>query len=256
MGRGRVEMRRIENKISRQVTFSKRRSGLLKKAHEISVLCDAQLALIVFSTKGKLFEYSSHDMDMILERYERYSYAERHHQLPISDPQQPGSSWTMECPKLMSRIEVLQRNLRNLVGEEIDPMSLRELQQLEQQIDTALKKVRSRKNQLYNESISNLQKKERSLSEQNGVLTKKVKQNEKEVSTGNVNEKQPMLHLHPLTIGNAFQQHRGQMMNENENEGEGEGGVVQVQRQEEPPATTTTTHFPAWMLPYLGHQNS
>ncbi|CAN1244282.1 Agamous-like MADS-box protein FUL-L [Linum perenne] len=255
MGRGRVEMRRIENKISRQVTFSKRRSGLLKKAHEISVLCDAQLALIVFSTKGKLFEYSSHDssMDMILERYERYSYAERHHQLPISDPQQPVFS---QCPKLMSRIEVLQRNLRNLVGEEIDPMSLRELQQLEQQIDTALKKVRSRKNQLYNESISNLQKKERSLSEQNGVLTKKVKQNEKEVSTGNVNEKQPMLHLHPLTIGNAFQQHRGQMMNENENEGEGEGGVVQVQRQEEPPATTTTTHFPAWMLPYLGHQNS
>ncbi|CAN1319926.1 Agamous-like MADS-box protein AP1 [Linum perenne] len=115
----------------------------------------------------------------------------------------------------------------NLVGEEIDPMSLRELQQLEQQIDTALKKVRSRK--------------ERSLSEQNGVLTKKVKQNEKEVSTGNVNEQQTMLHLHPLTIGNAFQQHRGPMMSENENEGE--GGVVQVQRQEEPPATTTTTHF-------------
>ncbi|XP_062149453.1 agamous-like MADS-box protein FUL-L isoform X1 [Alnus glutinosa] len=51
--------RRIENKISRQVTFSKRRTGLLKKAHEISVLCDAEVALIVFSTKGKLFEFSS-----------------------------------------------------------------------------------------------------------------------------------------------------------------------------------------------------
>ncbi|CAN1142427.1 hypothetical protein LINPERPRIM_LOCUS26019 [Linum perenne] len=60
-----------------------------------------------------------------------------------------------------------------------------------------------------------------------------------------------MLHLHPLTIGSAFQQHRGPMMNENENEGE--GGVVQVQRQEEP-AATTTTHFPAWMLSYLRHQ--
>lgn len=59
MGRGRVQLRRIENKISRQVTFSKRRSGLLKKAHEISVLCDAEVALIVFSTKGKLFEYST-----------------------------------------------------------------------------------------------------------------------------------------------------------------------------------------------------
>ena len=59
MGRGRVQLRRIENKISRQVTFSKRRTGLLKKAHEISVLCDADVALIVFSNKGKLFEYSS-----------------------------------------------------------------------------------------------------------------------------------------------------------------------------------------------------
>jgi hypothetical protein len=60
MGRGPVQLRRIENKINRQVTFSKRRNGLLKKAHEISVLCDAEVALIVFSTKGKLYEYSSH----------------------------------------------------------------------------------------------------------------------------------------------------------------------------------------------------
>ncbi|KAL9149117.1 hypothetical protein ABFS82_12G089900 [Erythranthe guttata] len=59
MGRGKVELRRIENKINRQVTFSKRRAGLLKKANEISVLCDAEVALIVFSHKGKLFEFSS-----------------------------------------------------------------------------------------------------------------------------------------------------------------------------------------------------
>ncbi|KAB1211426.1 Agamous-like MADS-box protein AGL8 [Morella rubra] len=65
MGRGRVQLKRIENKISRQVTFSKRRTGLLKKAHEISVLCDAEVALIVFSTKGKLFEYSSESRILI-----------------------------------------------------------------------------------------------------------------------------------------------------------------------------------------------
>lgn len=59
MGRGRVQLKRIENKINRQVTFSKRRSGLLKKAHEISVLCEAEVALIVFSTKGKIFEYAT-----------------------------------------------------------------------------------------------------------------------------------------------------------------------------------------------------
>lgn len=59
MGRGRVQLKRIENKINRQVTFSKRRNGLFKKAHEISVLCDAEVALIVFSHKGKLFEYAT-----------------------------------------------------------------------------------------------------------------------------------------------------------------------------------------------------
>jgi hypothetical protein len=51
MGRGKVELKRIENKISRQVTFAKRRNGLLKKAYE--------LALIIFSSRGRLFEFST-----------------------------------------------------------------------------------------------------------------------------------------------------------------------------------------------------
>jgi MADS-box transcription factor len=59
MGRGKVVLERIENKISRQVTFSKRRNGLLKKAYELSLLCDAEVALIIFSSRGKLFEFCS-----------------------------------------------------------------------------------------------------------------------------------------------------------------------------------------------------
>lgn len=59
MGRGKIEIRKIENPISRQVTFSKRRKGLLKKAHELSVLCDAQIGLIVFSERGKMKEFCS-----------------------------------------------------------------------------------------------------------------------------------------------------------------------------------------------------
>jgi hypothetical protein len=57
--RGRVELRRIEDRTSRQVRFSKRRSGLFKKAFELSLLCDAEVALLVFSPAGKLYEYSS-----------------------------------------------------------------------------------------------------------------------------------------------------------------------------------------------------
>ena len=59
MGRGKIEIKKIENANSRQVTFSKRRSGLLKKAHELSVLCDVEIALIIFSSTGRLFEFSS-----------------------------------------------------------------------------------------------------------------------------------------------------------------------------------------------------
>ncbi|XP_016442369.2 agamous-like MADS-box protein FUL-L isoform X1 [Nicotiana tabacum] len=177
MGRGRVQLKRIENKISRQVTFSKRRSGLLKKANEISVLCDADVALIVFSTKGKLFEYSSESsMESILERYERYSYAERKLNANDVDPME---NWTLEHPKLMSRIELIQRNIRHYTGQDLDPLSLRELQSLEQQMDTALKRIRSRKNQLMHESISELQKKEKALQEQNNSMTKKLKDKEK-----------------------------------------------------------------------------
>ncbi|CAI0454473.1 unnamed protein product [Linum tenue] len=185
-------------------------------------------------------------MDTILERYENYSYAERH-QLPINDPHlQSQGRWSMECPKLMSRIEVLQRTIRNLGGEEIDPMSLRELQQLEQQIDTALKRVRSRKNQLFHESISDLQKKERSLSEQNGMLSKKLKHNEKESSTGDEDEQSEQ---------QQQQQNNGEM-------GLSQQYFVppqpmQIQRQLGAASTSKTTQqqqqqqIPLWMLPFV-----
>nr|BAS04477.1 MADS box protein [Gentiana scabra] len=180
MGRGKVELRRIENKINRQVTFSKRRVGLLKKAHEISVLCDADVALIVFSNKGKLFEYSTDSsMENILERYERYSYAER--QLAGNNSDSVGD-WTLEYTKLKAKVELLQRNHRHYMGEDLDSMSQKDLQNLEQQLDTALKHIRSRKNQLMHESISELQKKGKAIQEQNNMLIKKINEKEKIMS--------------------------------------------------------------------------
>ncbi|XP_055805957.1 truncated transcription factor CAULIFLOWER D-like isoform X3 [Solanum dulcamara] len=165
MGRGRVVMKRIENKIRRQVTFSKRRSGLLKKTNEISVLCDAEVALIVFSPNGKLFEYSTQSsMENILERYETYSYAERN--LNANDSQTYKENWTLECPKLTARVEILQRNIRHFKGEDLDAFNLREFQGLEQQLDIALKRIRTRK--------------EKELQERNNLISKKLKENEKQ----------------------------------------------------------------------------
>ncbi|WVZ12440.1 hypothetical protein V8G54_016970 [Vigna mungo] len=59
MGRGKIVIERIDNSTSRQVTFSKRRKGLIKKAKELAILCDAQVGLLIFSSTGKLYEYAS-----------------------------------------------------------------------------------------------------------------------------------------------------------------------------------------------------
>lgn len=59
MTRAKIKIKKIDNITARQVTFSKRRRGLFKKAEELSVLCDAEVGLIVFSSTGKLFDYSN-----------------------------------------------------------------------------------------------------------------------------------------------------------------------------------------------------
>ena len=59
MARGKVQLRRIENPVHRQVTFCKRRAGLLKKVRELSVLCDAHIGIIIFSAHGKLYDLAT-----------------------------------------------------------------------------------------------------------------------------------------------------------------------------------------------------
>lgn len=63
MGRGKIVIKRIDNSTNRQVTFSKRRNGLLKKAKELSILCDAEVGLIIFSSTGKLYDFASSRLD-------------------------------------------------------------------------------------------------------------------------------------------------------------------------------------------------
>ncbi|THU62572.1 hypothetical protein C4D60_Mb01t06530 [Musa balbisiana] len=184
MGRGRVQLKRIENKINRQVTFSKRRSGLLKKAHEISVLCDAEVAVMVFSTKGKLYEYSTDSsMEKILDRYQRYSYAER---ALVDADTESQENWCHEYEVLKARIEALQKCQRHLVGEQLDKLTLKEIQQLEQQLEAALRKIRSKKNNVLFDSIAELQRKatfiflqERALQAQNSDMAKKLVEKDK-----------------------------------------------------------------------------
>jgi len=73
MGRKKIQISRITDERNRQVTFNKRKFGVMKKAYELSVLCDCEIALIIFSSSNKLYQYASTDMDKILLKYTEYN---------------------------------------------------------------------------------------------------------------------------------------------------------------------------------------
>jgi len=70
MGRKKIEICRIEDERVRKVTFTKRKAGLMKKAMELSMLCDCEVGLIIFTPKPdqKLYKYASKDMDSVVRR--------------------------------------------------------------------------------------------------------------------------------------------------------------------------------------------
>ncbi|KAL3728557.1 hypothetical protein ACJRO7_033192 [Eucalyptus globulus] len=173
MGRGRVELKRIENKINRQVTFAKRRNGLLKKAYELSVLCDAEVALIIFSNRGKLYEFcSSSSMLKTLERYQKCNYGAL--EPNVSARESLELSCQQEYLRLKARYEALQRTQRNLLGEELGQLSSKELESLERQLDGSLKQIRSRRTQYMLDQLTDLQHREQLLHEANRTLNQRL----------------------------------------------------------------------------------
>nr|ADD10734.1 MADS-domain transcription factor [Zea mays] len=171
MGRGNVELKRIENKISRQVTFAKRRNGLLKKAYELSLLCDAEVALIIFSGRGRLFEFSSSScMYKTLERYRSSNYSQE-----VKTPLDTEIKY-QDYLKLRTRVEFLQTTQRNILGEDLGPLSMKELEQLEDQIEISLKHISSRKNQMLLDQLFDLKSKEQELLDLNKDLRKQLQE--------------------------------------------------------------------------------
>ncbi|XP_030941715.1 agamous-like MADS-box protein AGL61 [Quercus lobata] len=69
MGRKKTGCTKILSKSHRHVTFSKRRSGLFKKASELCTLCGAEIAIVVFSPAGKIFSFGHPNVEPILDRF-------------------------------------------------------------------------------------------------------------------------------------------------------------------------------------------
>ncbi|KAL1634397.1 resistance to lethality of mkk1p386 overexpression [Neofusicoccum ribis] len=78
MGRRKIEIKAIKDDRNRSVTFLKRKGGLFKKAHELSVLCSVDVAVIIFGHNKKLYEFSSGDINETIGRYQYYGGAHEH----------------------------------------------------------------------------------------------------------------------------------------------------------------------------------
>ncbi|XP_022891289.1 truncated transcription factor CAULIFLOWER D-like isoform X10 [Olea europaea var. sylvestris] len=137
MGRRKLVIKRIEDKSARQVTFTKRRNGLIKKAKELAVLCDVDVNVIIFSSRGKLYHYcSSNSLADILRRYHSPVEAE-----PSASAEEHYSNYA-SCLSIGELLHIVERDLR---GPDIDNLSITDLVHLEEQLQAALIGARSTK---------------------------------------------------------------------------------------------------------------
>ncbi|KAK6160641.1 hypothetical protein DH2020_004022 [Rehmannia glutinosa] len=174
MGRVKLQIKKIENTTNRQVTFSKRRNGLIKKAYELSVLCDVDVALIMFSPSGRVSIFSGNrSIEDIMARYvnlpehergrlqnQEYlqralgklkSEADRTYQAasrkynPEYDEIQEIQQEIIKCK---CQLEDMEKRLRIYEGDPAEIMSLCEAEYREQILEENLKQIRVRKHVL------------------------------------------------------------------------------------------------------------
>ncbi|CAH2043409.1 unnamed protein product [Thlaspi arvense] len=162
MGRRKVEIKRIENKSSRQVTFCKRRNGLMEKARQLSVLCGSSVAVVIVSSTGKLYSSSSGEsMANILKRFE-IQHADDLKTLDFAE----------KTRNYLSHKDKLEEA-------ESDNVSVDSLISLEEQLKAALSVTRARKTEFITELVKTLQEKEKLLREENQVLASQLSKMEK-----------------------------------------------------------------------------
>ncbi|KAL1566324.1 hypothetical protein AAHA92_01948 [Salvia divinorum] len=159
MGRVKLKIQRLETLNSRQVTYGKRRAGILKKAQEISVLCDIPIVLIMFSPSGKpsIFCGQRSNIDEMIAKYAQLTPKER-------------------AKRRLESLETLKRNFKKLdqdvdIEEFLDTStpSIEEMQNrvmsLQLQLDEANERVRWWSNPDTIEDIEHLNQMEDSLRE-------------------------------------------------------------------------------------------
>ncbi|KAL5559830.1 hypothetical protein UlMin_036041 [Ulmus minor] len=178
MARGKVQMKRIENPVHRQVTFCKRRAGLLKKARELSVLCDAEIGLFIFSAHGKLYELATKGtMQGLIEKYTKSTRGSLPEDQQAISPETQSLDAKKEISMLKQEIEIMHKGLRYMFGGGAGTMTLDELQVLEKNLEIWIYHIRSTKMDLMSQEIQLLRNKEGILTAANQYLQDKIEEN-------------------------------------------------------------------------------
>uniref|UniRef100_A0A453IYQ8 Uncharacterized protein n=1 Tax=Aegilops tauschii subsp. strangulata TaxID=200361 RepID=A0A453IYQ8_AEGTS len=164
--RERIAIRRIENLAARQVTFSKRRRGLFKKAEELSILCDAEVGLAVFSATGKLFQFGACIMNQIIDRYNSHSKILK----KADEPSQLDLHEDSNCARLRDELAETSSKGMQMRGEELQSLNVQQLQALEKSLESGLGSVLKTKSQKIMDQISELENKRVQLIEENARL--------------------------------------------------------------------------------------
>ncbi|ANM67033.1 AGAMOUS-like 21 [Arabidopsis thaliana] len=170
MGRGKIVIQRIDDSTSRQVTFSKRRKGLIKKAKELAILCDAEVGLIIFSSTGKLYDFASSSMKSVIDRYNKSKIEQQQ----LLNPASEVKFWQREAAVLRQELHALQENHRQMMGEQLNGLSVNELNSLENQIEISLRGIRMRKRNLIHQENLDLSRKVQRIHQENVELYKKA----------------------------------------------------------------------------------
>ncbi|XP_021808120.1 MADS-box protein JOINTLESS-like isoform X3 [Prunus avium] len=170
MMREKIKIKKIDNLPARQVTFSKRRRGIFKKAAELSVLCESEVAVIIFSATGKLFDYSSSSTKDVIERYKAHINGAEKSDEPSVELQPENENHI----RLSKELGEKSRQLRQMKGEDLEELNFDELQKLEQLVDASLGRVIETKDELIMSEIMALERKRSELVEANKQLRQRV----------------------------------------------------------------------------------
>lgn len=164
MARGKIQIKKIENSTNRQVTYSKRRNGLFKKAHELTVLCDAEVSLVMVSCTDKVHDYTSPSTTTkrIFDQYQQTKGIDL---------------WSSHYEIMKENLEKLKevnmkirREMRQRMGQCLNDLSFQDLQSLESDMESAWRVIHDRADRVLTNQIETSKKKARNVEQINRKL--------------------------------------------------------------------------------------